>query len=157
MSKDLKSPAGHMPDLDPQACDGHPVIMVVSGDLHDLERLGAYAAAIRSSGLYDQLGGYYMNYSQPIAVFEGAPPRNRSTLMVRFPCLAHARAFWYSRQYQHEIKPMRLEPPAGDFTVTVYAERELPDALKTWASPGGYVERPGRSPVMDIPLTDEYY
>jgi hypothetical protein len=45
---------------------------------------------------------------------------------VRFPCLAHARAFWFSRDYQERIWPLRLDPPAGTFTVTVHAELPLP-------------------------------
>jgi hypothetical protein len=46
-------------------------------------------------------------------------------LIVRFPCLANARAFWYSREYQEKIMPLRLNPSAGDYVVTVYPEIPL--------------------------------
>jgi uncharacterized protein (DUF1330 family) len=82
----------------------------------------AYAEAIAKSGLYQQLGGYYVNVPRPVAVFEGDAPKNLTTLVVRFPCLANARAFWNSRVYQEQIKPMRLNPSAGDYVVTVYPE-----------------------------------
>jgi hypothetical protein len=41
---------------------------------------------------------------------------------VRFPCLANAQAFWNSKDYQERIKPLRLNPSAGDYLVTVYPE-----------------------------------
>lgn len=81
------------------ACDGRPVIMVVSGPVHDAARLRAYGQALAASGLYPLLGGYYLNAPRPIDVFEGPAPGTDSLLMVRFPCLAHARAFWNSRAY----------------------------------------------------------
>lgn len=108
---------------DPPAppCD-KPVYMVVAGPTHDRARMQAYAKAIFDSGLYQQLGGYYINAPVPLATFEGHVPPNQATLIVRFPCLANARAFWYSKEYQEKIKPLRLNPSAGDYTVTVYAQ-----------------------------------
>ncbi|MBA4747207.1 MAG: DUF1330 domain-containing protein [Sphingopyxis sp.] len=108
----------------PPPCD-KPVYMVVSGPTHDRARMQAYAKAIADSGLYQQLGGYYVNVPVPVATFEGDIPPNLATLIVRFPCLANARAFWYSKTYQDSIKPLRLNPSAGDYTVTVYAEVPL--------------------------------
>jgi uncharacterized protein (DUF1330 family) len=102
-------------------CD-RPVYMVVAGPTHDRARMQAYAKAIFASGLYQQLGGYYINAPVPIATFEGDVPATQATLIVRFPCLANARAFWFSKTYQESIKPLRLNPSAGDYTVTVYAE-----------------------------------
>jgi uncharacterized protein (DUF1330 family) len=104
------------------ACDNKPVLMVVAGPTHDRARMQAYAKAIADSGLYRKLGGYYLNAPRPIATFEGTPPPNSSTLIVRFPCLANAQAFWNSKEYQEKIKPLRLNPSAGDYTVTVYPE-----------------------------------
>ena len=78
--------------------------------------------AIADSGLYRALGGYYVNVPRPLATFEGTPPPGYTVLLVRFPCLANAQAFWNSRVYQEEIKPLRLDPSAGDYIVTVYAE-----------------------------------
>ena len=109
-------------------CD-KPFYMVVAGPTYDRVRMQAYARAIFDSGLYQQLGGYYVNAPIPLAVFEGTPPKGQATLIVRFPCLANARAFWYSKDYQERIMPLRLNPPAGDYTVTVYAEIPLRDDL----------------------------
>jgi uncharacterized protein (DUF1330 family) len=108
--------------LDPDHCDNKPVIMVVEGRTIDRDRLIAYGQAIRESGLYAKLGGYYLNSPRPIAVLEGTSPPERSVLMVRFPCYAHARTFWYSAKYQDEIIPLRSNPLAGTFTVTIHAE-----------------------------------
>jgi len=113
-------------DADPGVCDNKPVYMVVSGPTHDRARMQAYAKAIADSGIYTKLGGYYVNVPRAVATFEGSPPPNLSTLIVRFPCLANARAFWQSRVYQHTIKPLRLNPSAGDYTVTVYPEMAPP-------------------------------
>jgi uncharacterized protein (DUF1330 family) len=111
---------------DPGACDDKPVYMVVSGPTHDRARMQAYAKAIADSGIYAKLGGYYVNVPRAVATFEGSPPPNLSTLIVRFPCLANARAFWQSKVYQQTIKPLRLNPSAGDYTVTVYPETAPP-------------------------------
>lgn len=120
------------PSHDPALCDNKPVIMLVSGEIRDWARIRAYGAAIRDSGLYDRLGGYYLNVPRPLAVFEGKPPPMQSILMVRFPCLAHARTFWFSKEYQESLKPLRLDPSAGDFVVTVYPEASVPDGVKDW-------------------------
>jgi uncharacterized protein (DUF1330 family) len=102
-----------------EICDNKPVLMVVYGPMHDRDRMVAYGKAIADSGLYKKLGGYYLNSPRSAAVFEGKPT---SMIIVRFPCLANAKAFWNSRDYQENIKPMRLNPSAGDFTVAVYPE-----------------------------------
>jgi uncharacterized protein (DUF1330 family) len=106
----------------PKVCDNKPVLMVVAGPTHDRARMMAYGKAIAESGLYQKLGGYYVNVPRAVAIFEGAPPPNHTTLIVRFPCLANAEAFWNSKEYQEKIKPLRLNPSAGDYTVTVYPE-----------------------------------
>lgn len=99
-----------------------PVLMVVAGPTHDRARMMAYGKAIAESGLYEQLGGYYLNLPPPLAQLEGTPPPGYVTLIIRFSSLAHARTFWSSKVYQEQIKPLRLDPSAGDFVVTVYAE-----------------------------------
>ena len=58
-----------------------------------------------------------------------SPPPSTSLLIVRFPCLANAKAFWYSKVYQEKIKPLRLNPSAGDYTVSVYPEIALREDL----------------------------
>lgn len=109
-------------------CD-QPVIMVVSGPTHDRARMLAYGKAIADSGLYRQLGGYYVNLAFPQEIFEGNAPGGYVNLIVRFPCMANARAFWNSRIYQEQIKPLRLNPAAGDYIVAVYPEAPLREDL----------------------------
>jgi uncharacterized protein (DUF1330 family) len=121
----------------PPACD-KPVIMVVAGPTLDRARMMAYGKAIADSGLYQRLGGYYINVPAPVATFEGAPPKGYTTLMVRFPCLANAKAFWNSKQYQEKIKPLRLNPSAGDYVVTVYPEAPVRADMAGKVAPGGY-------------------
>ncbi len=124
-----QAPVRAQQGLDPAVCDGKPVIMLVAGDIKDWARIRAYGAAIRDSGLYDKLGGYYINIPRSIATFEGAPAATSSMLMVRFPCFAHARTFWYSKEYQERLKLLRLDPSAGEFTVTVYPENAPPPGV----------------------------
>jgi uncharacterized protein (DUF1330 family) len=122
------------------ACEGPPVIMVVSGPTHDALRMRAYGEAIARSGLYQKLGGYYLNVPRPIATFEGETAKNHTLLMVRFPCLANAKAFWHSRDYQEKIKPMRLNLSAGDYSVTVYPEAPLRADLAGKVTPPLYLQ-----------------
>jgi uncharacterized protein (DUF1330 family) len=110
-------------------CDNKPVLMVVTGQTHDRERMLAYGKAIADSGLYRKLGGYYLNAPRTLATFEGTPPKGYSTIIVRFPCLANAQAFWNSKEYQERIRPMRLNPSAGDYTVSVYPEVPVRDDM----------------------------
>jgi hypothetical protein len=107
-----------------EACNA-PVIMIVSGPTHDRARMLVYGKAIADSGLYQKLGGYYVNLAFPRAIFEGHAPQSYVNLMVRFPCMANAKAFWFSKEYQQRIKPLRLNPSAGDYIVTVYPEAPL--------------------------------
>lgn len=108
----------------PEPCD-KPVYMVVEGRTRDRARMMAYGKALAQSEIYQRLGGYYITLPQPVAVFEGEVPPDYVNLTVRFPCLANARAFWNSRVYQETILPLRQNPAAGDYTVTVYAEAPL--------------------------------
>ena len=122
-------PAPPLPDSSAPApssdiCD-EPVLMVVAGPTHDRARMMAYGEAIARSRLYQQLGGYYVNIPRAVATFEGDRPAGYTTLIVRFPCLANAQAFWNSRVYQEEILPLRQNPPAGNYLVTVYPEAPL--------------------------------
>jgi len=106
-------------------CDNKPVLMVVTGVSIDRQRMAAYAKALANSGLYQKLGGYYLNALPLIETFEGNPPPHYATIVVRFPCLANARAFWHSEDYQKLVKPLRMNPSAGDYTITVYNEAAL--------------------------------
>jgi uncharacterized protein (DUF1330 family) len=137
------------------ACEGPPVIMVVSGPTHDSTRMRAYGEAIAKSGLYQKLGGYYLNVPRPIATFEGEPSRNHTLLMVRFPCLANARAFWHSREYQEKIKPMRLNPSAGDYLVAVYPEAPIRSDLAGKVAPPLYQQPFDASGIEQVTPRDE--
>ncbi len=118
-------PAGEAPPPPTSTCDS-PVYMVVSGRTLDRERMMAYGRAIATSGLYEQLGGYYVTIPRPVEVFEGEVPPEHVNLTVRFPCIENARAFWNSQAYQEEILPIRRDPTsAGDYTVIVYAEMPM--------------------------------
>lgn len=125
----------------PLACDDKPVLMVVSGPTHDRARMLAYGKAIADSGLYRKLGGYYVNVPAPLDTFEGAPPKGYTTLIVRFPCLANARAFWWSKHYQEKIKPLRLGPSAGDYVVSVYPEAPVREDVRSKVGENAYRER----------------
>lgn len=117
--------AGEAPPPPASTCDAS-VYMVVEGLTLDRERMGEYAAAIAQSEIYQKLGGYYVTSPRPVEVFEGDIAPNYVNLTVRFPCIENARAFWNSRVYQEEIIGIRTrEPPAGDYTVTIYNELPL--------------------------------
>lgn len=135
----------------PERCDDKPVLMVVVGPTHDRARMLAYGKAIADSGLYQKLGGYYVNLPRPLATFEGTPPAGFSTLIVRFPCLANAKAFWNSREYQEKIKPLRLNPSAGDYVVTVYPEAPLRADLVGKVGEATYRERFNASGIEQAP------
>lgn len=125
----------------PMLCDNKPVLMVVAGPTHDRARMIAYGKAIADSKLYEKLGGYYVNAPAALANFEGEAPKGYTTLIVRFPCLANARAFWYSAEYQNKIKPLRLDPSAGDYIVTVYPEVPVRPDMKEKVGASDYRAR----------------
>ena len=106
--------AAAVPALPPNdrviSCDDKPVYLVVAGPTLDRTRMLAYGKAIADSGMYQRLGGYYINSPGAFDLLEGTPPKDYTTLIVRFPCRANALAFWNSRTYQETIKPMRLTP-----------------------------------------------
>jgi uncharacterized protein (DUF1330 family) len=120
----LQSAAGAAPPPPQSTCDA-PVYMVIEGRTLDRARMMAYGQAIAQSDLYQKLGGYYVTLPRPVEVFEGEVPPDYVNLTVRFPCIANARAFWNSRTYQETILPIRQNPSAGDYTVSIYAEAPL--------------------------------
>ena len=108
-------------------CDSEqPVIMLVAGRTLDAERMRDYAIALQQSDLYPNARGYYLNIPRPVRILEGEPDANDVALMVRFPSECSAVKFWYDDFYQTEIKPLRLNPTAGDYVVTLYSEADLP-------------------------------
>ncbi len=110
-------------------CETGPVFMVVAGETLDLERMIVYSKKLRETGLYPALQGYYINSPRPIRVYEGTLPENYAHLIVRFPSVCASDAFWYSEAYQKDVKPLRETPSAGNYTVTVYSEIDLPDYM----------------------------
>ncbi|MEM6832480.1 MAG: hypothetical protein AAF562_02575 [Pseudomonadota bacterium] len=140
--------------LDVGTCDNEPVYMVVNGVSYDRKIMQAYGKAIADSGIYKELRGYYINMPLPIAIFEGETPKNYTTLIVRFPCFAHAKAFWYSDLYQNKIKPMRTETNAGEYVVSVYKALDLPDYMADKVASGDYLETFDVSPAGAIPQID---
>jgi uncharacterized protein (DUF1330 family) len=134
-ARPLEAPRAAAPSA--STCD-QPVIMVIAGPTRDRARMQAYGKAIADSGLYKQLGGYYLNAPKAAAQFEGAPPAGYTTLMVRFPCLENARAFWNSETYQQQILPLRQNPSAGDYFVTVYPEIPLSEDMVGKVGDNGY-------------------
>lgn len=137
--------------MDVGVCDNEPVVMVVNGVTFDRPQMQAYGKAIADNGIYKVLRGYYLNMPLPIAVFEGDVPKNYTTLIVRFPCFAHAKAFWYSDVYQNTIKPMRTETNAGSYSVTVYKEIDIPDYMKGKVAEAPYLETFDVSPTQAVP------
>ena len=132
--------ATSVPPTAAEVCDNKPVLMTVYGPTHDRDRMIAYGKAIADSGLYKKLGGYYMNAPRAVATFEGTLPPTTSLLIVRFPCLANARAFWHSKDYQENIKPMRLNPSAGDYVVAVYPEIPVRADMADKVGDSGYLK-----------------
>ena len=49
--------------------------------------------------------------------------------------------FWNSEQYQNEVKPLRLNPRAGDYVVTLYAETEVPGYMAGLVGDNSYTEQ----------------
>ncbi|MEO0410649.1 MAG: hypothetical protein AAF221_02255 [Pseudomonadota bacterium] len=135
-------------------CDNEPVVMVVNGVTFDRPQMQAYGKAISDNGIYEVLRGYYLNMPLPIAVFEGDVPKNYTTLIVRFPCFAHAKAFWYSDVYQNVIKPMRTKTNAGKYTVTVYKEIDIPAYMTDKVQEAPYLETFDVSPSKTIEQID---
>ena len=121
-------------------CDSEkPVIMLVAGRTLDAERMRDYAIALGKSDLYPNAQGYYLNIPRPVRVLEGEPDANDVALMVRFPSECSAVNFWYDDFYQTEIKPLRLNPSAGDYVVTLYNEADLPPYMAGKVGDGGYL------------------
>ena len=122
------------------ACDNtKPVIMLVAGRTLDAGRMRDYAIALQQSDLYPNARGYYLNNPRPVRILEGDPDANDVALMVRFPSECSAVNFWYDDFYQSEIKPLRLNPSAGDYVVTLYDEASLPPYMAGKVGDGSYL------------------
>ena len=133
-----QSLAADSTDID-MTCDSEkPVIMLVAGRTLDATRMRDYAIALGSSDLYPNARGYYLNVPRPLRVLEGEPDADDVAMMVRFPSECSAVNFWYDDFYQTEIKPLRLNPSAGDYVVTLYNEADLPSYMAGKVSDNAY-------------------
>lgn len=128
-----------------EKCD-RPVLMLVNGEvtdgherLEDSPGMGEYLTALGASDLYPQTSGYRLFMDKPIDVFEGEYPANGFTVLARFPCHAHARAFWYSDHYQSLI-PLRVD--SSNVLVTVYEEMEPPQYMDGRLDGNRYISVP---------------
>ena len=125
-----------------ETCDGKtPVIMVVAGRTLDRAQMGKYAQALAQSGLYPKARGYYLNNPRPIRHLEGNPHADDVALMVRFPSECAALTFWNSDEYQNNVKPLRLNPRAGDYIVTLYSETALPSYMDGLVADNAYIDQ----------------
>jgi uncharacterized protein (DUF1330 family) len=96
----------------------------VYGEITDREKFAAYPRALAASKLHEKYGGWYEGITPPLAVFEGSPPPSRGVIIARFPCLEEAKSFWYSKEYQQDIVPLRNG--AATFEVIVLRTPPLP-------------------------------
>ena len=105
-----------------------PVYMLVLADLEDRGPMADYARAMQEHQLYEKNDGYYTAIGKPLEVFEGEWADHQPVVMARFPSLEHARNFWHSPEYQHQVKPLRAG--AGSFRVAVFEELEVPPRIQ---------------------------
>ncbi len=137
------------------ACS-EPVLMLVMGALSErgfAKPEGApmsYGEALRASGLYQRLDGFYLLSGRPLEVFEGDWTRRDMALVAEFPCLEAARAFYWSKAYQ-EIIPLRAG--AGDFFLGVWPKRSREEMGRPPAAApaSGLRSGPGPSPPPGAP------
>lgn len=144
---ELDSPEAVHADSAMPACDA-PVLMVVTGTISDPARMRTYGQALQAAEIYPVTSGYYLHVGQPIDIFEGEYPAGAFTVIAKFPCLEHARAFWYSEAYQ-AIIPLR--EGAADVLVRVYRELEAPPFMHGRLEEARYIAFPR---VDAIPRVD---
>ncbi|MFE6685019.1 DUF1330 domain-containing protein [Streptomyces sp. NPDC057743] len=75
----------------------------------------------RITGTFEPYGGRFLVHAMPHEVKEGSWPGN--VVVIGFPTIAQARAWWDSPQYQ-EIAPLRSRHIAGDIILVA----GVPDA-----------------------------
>jgi uncharacterized protein (DUF1330 family) len=100
--------------------------LVVAIDNLDRTKSKAYGDALRQSQIVARHGGAYKISGAPAEVLEGQWPQGRSMVVERYPCLDAIRQFWYSDEYQKQIKPLRAG--SGDYLVAAFEEFQSPAA-----------------------------
>ena len=110
--------------------------MVVVGDGVAVRELATYAAALRDSGLFAKNQGRYMLNSRAMEILEGEPPAARTTVIARFANQAAFEAFWFSEQYQKQVKPLRAHLPTMNVGLWRLRESEsVPGAAAAYPCP----------------------
>jgi uncharacterized protein (DUF1330 family) len=94
-----------------------PAFLLVTAQVTDGVRMGAYARALAASGLYERHGGHYIFIGKAAHPLEDWP-EGTSVVCAQFPSRAAAEAFWFDAQYQNEVKPLR--EGAGTFHVAIF-------------------------------------
>lgn len=105
----------------PAPCDKPAYLVVVATSVADPVKTRQYAEALRASGLYPQLGGFYVAVGRSPEVLEGKMFGQSPIVIAKFPCREAIQRFWYSDTYQKEILPLR--EGAGTFEVAMFEER----------------------------------
>lgn len=105
----------------PAPCDKPAYLVVVATSVADPVKTRQYAEALRASGLYPQLGGFYVAVGRSPEVLEGTMFGQSPIVIAKFPCREAIQRFWYSDTYQKEILPLR--EGAGTFEVAIFEER----------------------------------
>jgi uncharacterized protein (DUF1330 family) len=90
--------------------------LVVTADVTDPRKLGAYTRALAASGLYEKYGGRYITLGRPSADLEAWD--GRAIVVAEFPSAEAAQAFWNDPVYQLEVKPLR--EGAGTFHIALF-------------------------------------
>jgi uncharacterized protein (DUF1330 family) len=119
MSIPTRAALPELPEL-PSSCD-KPAYLVVIATITDPIKSRDYVTALKASGLYPALGGFYVTAGKSPQVLEGAMFDKSPIVVAKFPCVAAAQRFWYSDVYQQKILPLR--EGAGTFEVAIFEER----------------------------------
>jgi uncharacterized protein (DUF1330 family) len=119
LSRVLSAEVRDLPKL-PENCN-RPAYLVVVATISDPIKSRVYVDALRASGLYPALEGFYITFGQSPLVLEGSMFKERPIVIAKFPCSEAAQRFWYSDMYQKSILPLR--DGAGVFDVAIFEER----------------------------------
>lgn len=99
------------------AGSGLAAIMVVTAEDLVGDGYRNYLRALRDQGLLDRAGAVPLMGGRPAEIFEGAFPKDRNTVVIRFPSLAALDAFWSSPEYAR-VKQLRRN--AGRLHVAIW-------------------------------------
>ena len=83
--------------------------VIAEVDVTDAEAYKLYAG--KAPGVTLPAGGKYLARAGQVEGLEGAPPKSR-VVVIEFPDMAAARAFYYGKAYQ-EIIPLRQAASTG--------------------------------------------